>query len=185
MKINGMTQLVQFWQDTNDKSSYDNINDLRQKKYIPFIGSGMSVPFGYRDWGCFLSSVMDEYYDLDDKEHIEFDDLLAKGEYLFLAEKINSLLNGGITEEVRKGFHKSKMNIVSSENNYLHLLCKAGVKTFVTTNFDCVIEENSEIPPNNIYLPSNLTKSGDVINTIRAGIGASLSYTEVGTSWNP
>lgn len=172
MKINGMTQLVQFWQDTNDKSSYDNINDLRQKKYIPFIGSGMSVPFGYRDWGCFLSSVMDEYYDLDDKEHIEFDDLLAKGEYLFLAEKINSLLNGGITEEVRKGFHKSKMNIVSSENNYLHLLCKAGVKTFVTTNFDCVIEENSEIPPNNIYLPSNLTKSGDVINTIRAGIGS-------------
>lgn len=167
-----MKRLIQFWKDIKDDSSYNNIKDLREKKYIPFIGSGMSVPFGYKDWSGFLSSVVDEYYDPDEEEHIEFDDLLDKGEYLFLAEKINTQLNNGIAEEVRKSFHKSKMIAVPAENNYLNLLWKAGIKTLVTTNFDCVIEENTEIPTNNIYMPSNLTRSGDVIDAIRSGIGS-------------
>jgi len=171
MKIRGMSQLTQFWQDIDDKYSYDNIGDLRQQKYIPFIGSGMSVPFGYRDWSGFLSSVVDEYYDPNDKEHIEFDRLLAEGEYLSLAEKINILLNNGIAEEVRKGFHRSKMATVPAENNYLRLLCEAGIKTFVTTNFDCVIEENAEIPVDSIYLPSTLIMPGDTTEAIRTGKG--------------
>lgn len=172
MKINGMRRLTQFWQDVGDKYSYDNIKDLRKQKYIPFIGSGMSVPFGYKDWGGFLSSVMEEYYDPDEKEYTEFHSLLVKGEYLSLAEEINNLLNNGIAEEVRKKFNTHKMATVPAENSYLHLLHEARVKTFVTTNFDGVIEENTEIPNDSIYMPSNLIKSGDVIEAIRTDKGS-------------
>ncbi len=171
MKIKGMSRLTQFWQEIGDKYSYENIKDLRKQRYIPFIGSGMSVPFGYREWGSFLSSVVDEYYEPNDTEHIEFDRLLAAGEYLGLAEKINILLNNGIAEEVRKGFHRSKMIAVPAEHNYLHLLCDAGIKTFVTTNFDCVIEENAKVPVENVYLPSNLITPGDTAEAIRSGKG--------------
>lgn len=171
MKVKGMRRLTQFWQANDDKYSYDNIKDLQKQNYIPFIGSGMSVPFGYSDWGSFLSSVMDEYYNPNEKEHIELDRLLAEGEYLLLAEKINSLLNNGIAEEVRKKFNNRKMIDVPAESNYIYLLRKASVKTFVTTNFDGVIEENIKIPADSIYLPSNLIKSGDAIEAIRTGKG--------------
>lgn len=171
MKVKGMKRLIQFWQNIEDKYSYDNIKDLQKQKYIPFIGSGMSVQFGYKDWSNFLASVIDEYYYPDDKEHIEFDNMLAKGEYLLLAEKINRLLNNGIAEEVRKRFNTHEMITVPAENNYLHLLREAQVELFVTTNFDSVIEKNAKISDNSIYLPSNLMKSGDVINAIRTGKG--------------
>ena len=172
MKVKGMRRLTKFWKDICDEYSYNNIMDLQKQKYIPFVGSGMSVSFGYKDWGGFLSSVMDEYYDQNDNEHIEFDSLLLKGEYLSLAEKINNLLNGGIAEEVRKKFNTHKMVTVSAENNYLHLLREAKITTFVTTNFDSVIEENIEISADSIYLPSNLIKSGDAIEALRTRKGS-------------
>lgn len=181
MKVKGMKRLIQFWQDIGDKYSYDNIKDLQKQKYIPFIGSGMSVPFGYKDWGGFLSSVVDEYCDPDDKEHIEFDSLLVEGEYLTLAERINDLLNDGIAEEVRKEFNTHKMVAVSAESNYLHLLHEAKVKTFVTTNFDSVIEKYAGIPIDSIYTPSNLIKPGDAIEAIRTDKG---SLIKLHGTWN-
>ena len=171
MKLQDMKQLLHFWKDIEDEYSYNNIIDLQKQSYIPFIGSGMSVPFGYTDWSGFLSSVINEYYDQGEKTRAEFDKLLAQGEHLALAEKINTILNGGITEEVRKRFHSDKMNFPPIEKNYLHLLRNAGKKTFITTNFDSVIEQNIKIPAENIYLPSNLQKSGDVVEAIRTDRG--------------
>ena len=181
MKVQGMKQLLQFWKDIEDEYSYNNIIDLRKQSYIPFIGSGMSVPFGYTDWSGFLSSVINEYYDQGEKTHAEFDKLLAQGEYLTLAEKINIKLNYGIAEEVRKAFHINKIIPLPSENNYLRLLWNAGIKTLVTTNFDSVIEKNTGISADSIYLPSNLINSGDAIEAIRTGKGGLI---KLHGTWN-
>lgn len=166
-----MEHLFQFWNEINDRFSLENIKDLQNQKYIPFIGSGMSVPFGYKVWNQFLLSIIDEYFDSSDQERIELDNLLSNNEYLLLAEKINIVLNDGITEEVRRGFNRNLMKSVSIESNYIQLLCSMGIKTFITTNYDCVIEDNAKITPDKIYIPSNLIKPEDVIDAIRTDKG--------------
>lgn len=171
MAVTGANRLVTFWKEKNDKYSLQNILDLQKRRYIPFIGSGMSVPFGYPDWKHFLLSIVDEYFDAEDEVRIEAEKMLSMGKYLLAAEKINSSLNNGITEEVRKTFNKRAMSDVPIECNYLKLLSSTGIKTFVTTNFDGVIEENLKICAENIYLPSSLSKSGDVLEALRVDEG--------------
>ena len=47
--VRGMENLEKFWEQTGEKNAKIYIDDLSGISYIPFIGSGMSVPFGFPD----------------------------------------------------------------------------------------------------------------------------------------
>lgn len=49
-------ELLNYW-DKNGFECLEDINDLRKMTFVPFVGAGMSVPFGYRTWNEFLKKV--------------------------------------------------------------------------------------------------------------------------------
>ena len=161
-----MEDIKSFWKNNNDRESMNNIKRLSQIPYIPFVGSGMSVPFGFPVWKSFLSEVINRFYTGEDK--IEYERRLNGSKFLELADDINKkITNGAIEEEVRKRF--AEITKVDDEQNYVYLFRDANVRMFVTTNFDPVIETFMEIPADKIFLPSNLKKPGNVLETIRHG----------------
>lgn len=143
----------------------NNIRKLSQIPYIPFVGSGMSVPFGFPDWKKFLSEVINNFYTGENKAELR--KLLKNLKFLELADEINKLTKGAIEEEVRKRF--AEITKVDDDKNYVFLFKNANVKTIVTTNFDPVIEEFMEISADKIFLPSNLRITGNVLEAIRKG----------------
>lgn len=160
-----------FWRENGDKYSERNIEELQKITYIPFIGSGMSVAFGYPVWKNFLADTINRFYEENEKESIDLFKLLNEGKYLEVANKINIILHNPIPEIVRTTFSEKDMAPLKGED-YLSLLQKAGIRTFITTNYDPVIETRLHSIINNIYLPSNLLTSGDVLNSIRQNNGS-------------
>ncbi len=57
------------------------VEQLQTGGIIPFVGAGMSVPFGFPDWKSFLMSLAP-----DDSEKRLIEERLAKGEYEEAAE---------------------------------------------------------------------------------------------------
>ena len=49
-------ELLNYW-DKNGFECLEDINELRKMTFVPFVGAGMSVPFGYRTWNEFLDNV--------------------------------------------------------------------------------------------------------------------------------
>lgn len=77
--VRGMENLEKFWEQTGEKNAKIYIDDLSGISYIPFIGSGMSVPFGFPDWSNFLSKVIDNFLESSEKQ--TYIDLLEKGNF--------------------------------------------------------------------------------------------------------
>lgn len=42
-------ELLNYW-DKNGFECLEDIKDLQGMTFVPFVGAGMSVPFGYRTW---------------------------------------------------------------------------------------------------------------------------------------
>ena len=59
-------ELLNYW-DKNGFECLEDINELRKMTFVPFVGAGMSVPFGYRTWNEFLKKVTAS---LTEKENI-------------------------------------------------------------------------------------------------------------------
>lgn len=86
-----MEDVKSFWEKTNDVESMNNIRELSQIPYIPFVGSGMSVPFGFPDWKKFLSEVINNFYTGENKAELR--KLLKNLKFLELADEFNKLTN--------------------------------------------------------------------------------------------
>lgn len=159
--------LERFWKLTGEKNVKIYIEDLSKFSFVPFIGSGMSVPFGYPTWSSFLTKIINDFFEPCERDR--FTDLLKKEKFLELADMFNSILGDGVVEEqVRNEFGSIDIKGVEKDRNYLSFLKnKSSIKTFVTTNFDPVIEKNIGAPSEKIYLPSNLLHCSDIVDKIR------------------
>ena len=119
----------------------------------------MSVDFGYPTWDGFLDRAIRE--EVDDARQGELQALRAQKEFLPLAEKLDAYTNGGAGELIAAVFHESKMKPVEApEDHYCRLLQKMGVHTYVTTNYDRVIE--AHVPGIGVFLPTTLRKIEEI-----------------------
>lgn len=164
-----IAELEKFWELKGEKNVKMYIDDLSKFTFVPFIGSGMSVPFGCPTWSNFLSKIINDFFELSEREPLI--DLLKKEEFLELADKLNDILGNGVVEEqVRNEFGFTDIKRVNKDRNYLSFLKnKSSINTFVTTNFDSVIETSLGFSADKIYLPSNLLKCNDIVDKIRHG----------------
>ena len=156
-------ELQTFWKETDGKyglTSLGNLKDLMGVGEVtPFIGAGMSVDFGYPTWDGFLDRAIRE--EVDDARQGELQALRAQKEFLPLAEKLDAYTNGGAGELIAAVFHESKMKPVEApEDHYCRLLQKMGVHTYVTTNYDRVIE--ALVPGVGVFLPTTLRKIEEI-----------------------
>lgn len=72
-------ELLNYW-DKNGFECLEDIKDLQGMTFVPFVGAGMSVPFGYRTWNEFLKKVTASL--TEKKKRTEVYNTLRKGEYL-------------------------------------------------------------------------------------------------------
>lgn len=164
---NEINKLKEFWNEINEEYINNYIKELSNVSFIPFIGSGMSYPFGYPTWSNFLSDIIHHFHHGDKKEE-QYNTMLTKEDFLKLANDLNQELGEGVVEEqVRTTFSLDKLIKIDEESNYLSLIKKSSIHTFITTNFDPVIETCMGISSDKIYLPSNMTYANDVENAIR------------------
>ena len=155
--------LQTFWKETDEKyglNSLGNLQDLMGVGEVtPFLGAGMSVDFGYPTWDGFLDRAIRE--EVDDARQEELQALRDQKEFLPLAEKLDTYTNGGAGELIAAVFHESKMKPVEApEDHYCRLLQKMGVHTYVTTNYDRVIE--AHVPGIGVFLPTTLRKIEEI-----------------------
>ena len=130
-------ELWKFWEA---RECVDNVRELNKGRFLPFIGAGMSVNFGYPTWPVFLQSVIEKYASLS--EQARLCEMLAKQAFLQLAEALDKDLQNGIEETVRQYFLPSKMKEVEPAQNYVRLLQSMGIRSYVTTNYDTVLERH-------------------------------------------
>ena len=155
--------LQTFWKETDEKyglNSLGNLQDLMGVGEVtPFLGAGMSVDFGYPTWDGFLDRAIRE--EVNDARQEELQALRDQKEFLPLAEKLDAYTNGGAGELIAAVFHESKMKPVEApEDHYCRLLQKMGVHTYVTTNYDRVIE--AHVPGIGVFLPTTLRKIEEI-----------------------
>lgn len=160
--------LENFWK-TNDIDGCRNIQLLKKEtSFIPFIGAGISVDFGFPTWKGFLSEIIREK-NISQEEKDELDKMLKAGEYLKLAQKLNS--ENTLLEKVRNVFGKKIEKKEINETNYFYYLRelkkKRKINQVVTTNFDKLIEEHFKF--DNIYMPKTMTYCQNITMSIDDG----------------
>lgn len=164
-----IVKLEKFWELTGEKNVKMYIDDLTKFTFVPFIGSGMSVPFGYLTWSKFLTKIINDFFEPSERDKLTY--LLKQEKFLELADVLNAILGDGVVEEqVRNEFGSTDITQDNKDINYLSFLKnKSSIKTFVTTNFDSVIETNIGVSADKIYLPSTLLHCNDIVDKIRYG----------------
>jgi tetratricopeptide (TPR) repeat protein len=108
---------------------------LRGNAVIPFVGAGMSVPLGFKQWAAFL---LDQAV-LAQVEH-DVKDLLNRGLYEEAAELLMTRLDQGAFQQAMEdefGDHKLPGAPV---NGSIALLPRLPGRIVITTNFDHVLE---------------------------------------------
>lgn len=101
-----MNELLNYW-DKNGFECLEDIKDLQGMTFVPFVGAGMSVPFGYRTWNEFLKKVTASL--TEKKKRTEVYNTLRKGEYLEAAELLNNFTNNALMGDVEREFKESRM----------------------------------------------------------------------------
>jgi hypothetical protein len=112
------------------------VEQLQTGGVIPFVGAGMSVPFGFPDWKSFLMSMA-----LDDSDKRLIEERLAKGEYEEAAEYLlQSRGSNAFQAAIDFTFGPEKLGLLpeSAAIRLLPALCSGPV---LTTNFDSVLEK--------------------------------------------
>ncbi|HJP90907.1 MAG TPA: SIR2 family protein [Pyrinomonadaceae bacterium] len=105
---------------------------LRAKGVIPFVGAGLSVPFGFMAWTSFLKSVAGEYGQINQIEH-----MLCSSQYEEAAELLNQF--SGFVERVQDCFgHAPRRVGEPCSVEWLPKLFPEG--PVFTTNYDHVLE---------------------------------------------
>ena len=161
--------IEQFWKkySPNSKSHLDEL--VNNNAITPFIGAGMSIAYGLPSWTSFLQDLIEKQVSNDNRS--KFKKLLKEGKYLEVASEIDFEMNHGASFVVSETFSKPKLN--DKIPNYIGILNSKGINSFVTTNYDEVIEtlyDQLDAPFLHRYLPN----SGDI----------DMSYQEAGRRGN-
>ncbi|MBC9786595.1 SIR2 family protein [Heliobacterium chlorum] len=104
-------------------------------KVIPFVGAGMSVPFGFPEWGKFLL-LMAKSRNMEK----ETEELIRIGKYEEAAELLyNEMKHRAFNDELTRYFGDD--NIANNElKGAVTYIPRLASSTVVTTNFDHVLE---------------------------------------------
>lgn len=126
----------------------------RTHRLVPFVGSGLSVPFQMPKWKDLLKDIVIEYntYPVDKNKLNE-----ALDEYRYL-DAIDCIMDAGVDEldlqrSVAK-FFESKLSNISElqiDNNYTDLL-RAKCSKYITTNYDNILSNYIGHPPRRIEM---------------------------------
>ena len=120
----------------------ERFNDLKQNldTIIPFVGAGLSVPFGFPQWGKFLlkcctnKSMKEEVTNILNSKEVERYELAAS----YLSEELNKINSSCFEQKIQKVFDKQIPSLSKSPITLFPKLFKGSI---ITTNFDHVIEK--------------------------------------------
>ena len=111
----------------------------RNHQLVPFVGAGLSFPFGMPGWGTLIDDICKEFdYEILTKRKGEISRLIK--EYRFL-DAVDEMTKAGISEEDLKSSicsaiqRKRKFNIEKPDNIYKDL-AKMNCTKYLTTNYD-------------------------------------------------
>ncbi|HEV3471247.1 MAG TPA: SIR2 family protein [Pyrinomonadaceae bacterium] len=118
---------------------------LRNHKCIPFVGSGLSLPFGLPTWGEAIDRLV-ERCRAEKRQNYELITYLAKeGEYLEAAQRAEEKLGRDIyREELERAFGTYD---TGKEKRIQRLLWELNPPLIITTNFDTLLEDSTEPRP--------------------------------------
>lgn len=122
------------------------IDELKQKydekKIIPFIGAGLSIPFGLKPWKTLVEELGEALVDPKLLAAIKFE--LEAGEYQEAIESIKKFAkidDQPIQEKIEEEYSLRKDDLDSHvDNNYLDLV-KNNFKIYLTTNYDRLLDD--------------------------------------------
>ena len=157
-------ELWQFWEE---RECADDVQELKKTRFLPFIGAGMSVNFGYPTWPGFLRNVIERYASPSEREGLC--KMLDEQAFLPLAEALDKDLQSGIEEAVQRHFRPSQMKEIDPARNYVRLLQSMGVRSYVTTNYDTVLERFAPEAGEKVILPTTLQSAGEFEELERRG----------------
>lgn len=95
--------------------------------------------------------------------------MLDEQALLPLAEALDKDLQSGIEEAVQRHFRPSKMKEIDPARNYVRLLQSMGVWSYVTTNYDTVLERFAPEAGKKVILPTTLQSAGEFEELERRG----------------
>lgn len=150
----------------------NNVDALFQQKkeIVPFIGSGLSMPFGIPNWGGLLKDMEPKF----EREYLKetFDDYIDNGE---LMEGLDFIKNKSLdyTKEVHLQdkiisiIKKKKLPFVKEQHhNYIDLL-KFKSNFYITTNYDLILSD--VISNHNEYTSPFTFEEIDDVPSLHAG----------------
>ncbi len=122
----------------------ERFNDLKRKldTIVPFVGAGLSVPFGFPQWGEFLlsccshnSSIQNEVKNILNSGKPDCYEVAAS----YLSKELTKESPDLFYQKIKEVFKKKPHSCPESPITLFSSLFKG---TIITTNFDHVIEEN-------------------------------------------
>lgn len=136
-----------------DKAHQRQLNNAYRKDLIvPFIGAGLSIPFGMPGWGSLIESISRDYnITIPDTERNSIINLINDMKYLEAVENIKK--HGVREEDIRKSICneiKSKKKLKEMPDNIYNDLAKMNFKKYLTTNYDNYLSDYLNTQPRNI-----------------------------------
>lgn len=128
------------------RENRERFNDLKRKldTIVPFVGAGLSVPFGFPQWGEFLlsccshnSSIQNEVRNILNSGKPDCYEVAAS----YLSEELRKEDPDFFHQKIRETFNKEIPSCPESPVTLFSSLFKGII---ITTNFDHVIEEHIE-----------------------------------------
>lgn len=130
--------------DVKNKAHLKDLKD-RIESVVPFLGSGMSLPYGYFTWGGFLRHLLEvanDMMEISDEERANVELHLTNKNYMKAADDLDNLvpnLNDVVCNEIGNIDIANPINEGTKGllGEYLHLFPS---QTYLTTNYDKVAE---------------------------------------------
>jgi hypothetical protein len=113
-----------------------NINDI-----VPFLGAGMSMPYGYPSWSELITSVLNSIYSLGEMPediYKKIQDLIKKTCYMTATEEIQKYWPN-LEDYVCEKISELKLNNnTTCLEKFMHLFPS---RLYLTTNYDTILED--------------------------------------------
>ncbi|ECB9828909.1 SIR2 family protein [Listeria monocytogenes] len=114
----------------------------QEKKIVPFIGAGLSIPFSLKPWPELINELKESLLDKRYWAAVDFD--LDKKNYQEAIENIKKyghVTDQPIQEKISEDYSLRKTNSEDTvDNNYIDLI-KNNFKVYMTTNYDRLLDD--------------------------------------------
>ncbi|MEM7037554.1 MAG: hypothetical protein AAF570_11290, partial [Bacteroidota bacterium] len=124
----------------NKNALYDLKEQVHSsRRVIPFVGAGLSIPYGYPRWGNLLRKLAENR-----NFQTKVEALLEANLYEYAAEIVkNGMGEFHFNKALEHAYHPRRMEpfMRQGAQKYLHLL---SIGPVITTNFDCLLEATFE-----------------------------------------